>query len=566
MQANCTSKEDAVSHIKTLSMRVAHKEDGSLTIFSLFMFVLILFIAGMAVDLMRYENERVALQNTVDTAVVAASSLTQDADTEAEVIALVKEYVSKAGFDPDMVTVDPEIETVSGTIINRSVAANVNFKMDTMFMNMMGVDTLDGQTGTAAREGQQLIEVALVLDVSGSMGRNGKLGNLKTAAKDFVTTVINQNGADRVSISIVPYNQQVYMDDNLAARLAMTNATRNVTTPPLHPGAITTYQTLDTTSRCARFHTADFATRQLANTATAEASAMYSNRNIGMDAPSGNDFWCGENLSRMMLYQNDITTLHTHIDGLTASGWTAVDYGMNWGVGILDPSFAPIVTDMVDSNLLPASMAGHPVAYSNLDVLKYVVLMTDGINTSHYDLKPAFKSGPTRIWHSELLAGGDTYDGYLVEMPDNSTQQRWYVPGDPYDTSDDYFLPAAGLPADAQQWDYHALYNRFSIDAAADYFFGNSGDNAAFNAHRNAEEDSGGYGTADTRARRICTEAATNDQIEVFTVAFEAPSGAQTLLEDCASKDGNYFDVEGTQISAAFSSIAAQISQLRLTE
>ena len=54
--------------------------------------------------------------------------------------------------------------------------------------------------------------------------------------------------------------------------------------------------------------------------------------------------------------------------------------------------------------------------------------------------------------------------------------------------------------------------------------------------------------------------------MEVFTVAFEAPPEAETLLQNCASKAGNYFDVEGTQISDAFTAIAVQISQLRLTE
>ena len=55
--------------------RFVDKEDGSLTIFTLFMFILIVMITGMAVDLMRYESERVSIQNTIDTAVVATSSL-----------------------------------------------------------------------------------------------------------------------------------------------------------------------------------------------------------------------------------------------------------------------------------------------------------------------------------------------------------------------------------------------------------------------------------------------------------------------------------------------------------
>ena len=548
--------------------RFVDKEDGSLTIFTLFMFILIVMITGMAVDLMRYESERVSIQNTIDTAVVATSSLTQSAGNEAEVRSLVKEHFAKAGYDPDMVNVSALFEETGGTATGRSVTASVDFQMDTMFMNIMGIEHLKGYTGGAAREGQQLIEIALVLDVSGSMGSNSKLENLKIAAKDFVTTVINASGSDRVSISIVPYNQQVYVDDNLAARINWTNTQMTVASGgPSYTGAITDYTTLDPTARCARFRDADYATRSLASGGSVEASAMYSKNNIGMNAPTGNQYWCGENFPRIMLYQNNETTLHTHIDSLSANGWTAIDYGMNWAVGILDPSFAPIVSDMVTNNLLPAQMEGHPVAYSNVDVLKYVVLMTDGINTVHEDLKPQYNSGPSPVWYSaSAAAAGNEDNGFFVEMPNNAATSQFFVPNQPGNTSDDAYVHQNVLPADAIQWDYHAVYNRFSVNAAANYFFGGSNDAAAYAAHQNVVEDSGGYSTADTRVNSICNTAKANEQIEIFTVAFEAPTDAQTLLANCASKPGNYFDVDGTQISAAFSSIASEISKLRLTQ
>ena len=573
--------DQVIMYAKVRRAGFARNDEGSLTIFSLFMFILIVMVTGMAVDMMRHENERVAIQQTIDTAVVATSSLSQGASTEAEVIALVKEHVAKAGYDPDMVTVNAIFEgPTGGTTTGRSVSATVDFRMDTMFMNIMGIDTLNGQSVGAAREGQQLIEIALVLDVSGSMGNNNKLDNLKTAAKDFVTTVINASGADRVSISIVPYNQFVYADDDLAARITWANTQMTVPTNDVlmlpgagnvpHPGAITQYNTHNAASRCAVFTDADFDTLSLAAGAGVTASGMYSESGNGMGTLTGNNFWCGEDYPRVMLYQNNETVLHNHIDSLTANGWTAIDYGMNFGVGILDPSFEPIVSDMVANNLLPAEMASHPVPYTNYDVLKYVVLMTDGINTEHNDLKTEFKSGPTPVWFSPAAAAAanNEYAGYFVEMPNRPVTERWYFPNDPNTTSDDVYAPETmEVPLDAVQFDYHTLYSRFRLDAAANYFFSNS-DPVAYAAHleSNSEEDIGGYGTADTRTETICDTAVINDRIEVFTVAFEAPPGAQTLLEGCASKPGNYFDVNGTEISAAFSSIAGQISQLRLTQ
>ena len=50
-------------------------EDGSMTVFTLFIFVMMLMVGGMAVDLMRFETQRAHLQNTLDSAALAATCL-----------------------------------------------------------------------------------------------------------------------------------------------------------------------------------------------------------------------------------------------------------------------------------------------------------------------------------------------------------------------------------------------------------------------------------------------------------------------------------------------------------
>ncbi len=573
---------------------------GSLTIFGVFVFIMILMICGVAVDMMNYEKERVAVQNTLDTAIVAATRLNQDADTDEEVRALVKDYFTKAGYDEDIVSVFPNIEVPAGgdeeTL--RTVSAVVDFDLDTMFLNMVGVESLPGAVGGGAREGQQLIEIALVLDISGSMGWGDKLQNMKDAAKEFVTFVLDNNGKDRVMISIIPYNMQVQMSEDLMARIDWNNPRTEVTPAPAHPGAISEYFPANGSARCARFLDADFDTRRLAaSTLGLERSAKFAPGNWSYDVPNANGFWCGEGYPEMMLYQNDETKLHAHIQSLTARGMTAIDYGMKWATGVLDPSFRPAVQGMLadtqqkkadaqafadsegtpyvapsDAWLVPDTVAGHPVDFGTPNVFKYIVVMTDGANTQHKDLKDEFKSGPTRIWWSETLSqefdsSGVQNDGFLVEMPGNSESERWYRPRSPSTTGDDSYLSqsAFDLLTDVEQWDYHRVYNRFSVRNVADYFFRNDTD--ARDAHRNAEMDTGGYGTADANLWRICKEAQRGGQIDVFAVAFEAPAGGVTALQNCVeNKPGKFFDVAGTQISDAFKVIASEITKLRLTQ
>lgn len=568
-------------------------DDGSLTIFGLFIFMIVLMMAGMAVDLVRTERERVRIQNTIDTAVVAASSLTQAAQTEADVEALVRDHMAKAGYDPSIVSVDSGINRPEGTneINSRWVEADVNFKKDTVFMGFLGFDTLPGVAASGAREGNQLIEIALVLDVSGSMGGQ-KLTDLKTAARDFVTTVLTNNSPSRTLISIIPYSNQVHMSDDLMARLNDSFDLEPVTLDlpdDAHPGRLAGYVPGNTQTNCVRFRDEDFGVRRLSAGSTIELSAHfgeYGTWDYGRPSEYWNR-WCrtkdadGNHVKQpMFLWQNNELALHTYIDSLNAGGWTAIDYGMNWGVGVLDHNMQNIVNGMIDDGLAPASAAGFPVKLGDTetdirerdDVKKYVVLMTDGINTRQRDLKDAFKSGPTRIWFSEQArdATDSEWDGFLVEMPDNPESQRWYIPGSPFDIADDVYLPEnaidpGALREDAVQWDHHALFNRFSVPDAADYFFGNS-DSAAQSEYLDAMDTSRGWGKADADLQRICDKARQNNWIEVFTVAFEAPDAADKVLADCSVKDGNHFAVEGKKIEEAFAAIASEITKLRLTQ
>ncbi|MCV6595271.1 MAG: VWA domain-containing protein [Silicimonas sp.] len=567
---------------KTAPESFRRDESGSLVIFSLFMFILILMISGMAVDLIRHERHRVKLQNTIDTAVVASSSLNQSAETQAEVEALVHSHMAKAGFSADMVTVQSETKKPGNVdrIASRWVNAQANFQMNTMFMNMLGIESLPGGAASGAREGNEMIEIALVLDTSGSMAGT-KMTRLKTEAKKFVTTILNNNLHDRTLISIIPYSRQVHMDADLMARLNLpmstTAALKFNTSPlaldpaPVNPNAIAVYSPGNTSTNCLRFRDEDFRTRNLVSGTVAELSGHFAKGSYdNLNQPGNWDFWCRPDPTihrPMMLFSNDELALHGHIDSLIARGWTAIDYGMNWGVGVLTPQFQDVVTGMVGDGLAPASAAGFPVAPGTPDVKKYVVLMTDGINTHQHDLKDEYKSGPTRIWHSETLANGNFFDGFIVEIHKNGPNARWYRPRSSGTTNDDHYLHEDALPTDAVQWDYHQLYERFSVRAAAKYFFRNS-DWAAYDAHRYAiiDEDDLGYSHADRRLLDICAQARTGDQIEIYTIAFQAPEAAEQVLADCSARDNRHYDVEGDDIGKAFNAIATEITKLRLTQ
>lgn len=63
----------------------------------------------------------------------------------------------------------------------------------------------------------------------------------------------------------------------------------------------------------------------------------------------------------------------------------------------------------------------------------------------------------------------------------------------------------------------------------------------------------------------ICT-AAKDAGIVIWGVGFEVDDHGADVLEDCASSPSHFFRVEGIEISEAFTAIASQINQLRLTQ
>ena len=72
-------------------------------------------------------------------------------------------------------------------------------------------------------------------------------------------------------------------------------------------------------------------------------------------------------------------------------------------------------------------------------------------------------------------------------------------------------------------------------------------------------------GSSSWQAKQLCDEIKRQD-IVIYSVAFQAPSGGREVLKYCASGEENFFTPEdGQQLIDAYQSIATSISDLRLT-
>lgn len=616
--------------------RFRREEDGALIIFSLYAVAVMIMIGGIAVDVIITEEKRTRLQYTIDGAVLAAADLEQGLDAavimeghfkaagfESVRVNYTKNDVVQPALGPDDAEVIVSLNTKQGLNF-RNVRASANVAVDTLFMHWLGIGYLTAPATGAAEERITDIEISLVLDVSGSMGDpsqsgNSKMYELKKAAREFIDeVVVNEPGAiGLTSLSIVPYYQTVHAGADLLDQLNADGGVKMLTQETNPPG-LSQVNTEHDLATCIDFKDSDFLTTAIqAKTATSAGTPLARKPHY---APSDNNFsrpddWdreCEEGYrTEILLHQTDPQVLKTHLNGMIARGNTAIDVGMKWGVAALDPAFEPAITALSKTPALPSAVAGRPADYWDPitstdpqdETLKVIVLMTDGRNTSQRSLPEPdqypyidFTNDKTDVWEfsdAEWAVRFDTYDSdigrklrwydrYLVKIPENDEDYRWFRPGSPWTNNDDrWYHEDAGSGVVMKQLDWITLLDRFSLYDAAHFFWDDAlTNNGNWRSGDSPYEwmlwdhDSGGSGAqitsvnstrADTRLSNICEEAR-KKHVVIYAIGFEAESDGEKAMKDCATSDGYYFDVNGEEIGTAFQAIANQINQLRLTQ
>jgi Flp pilus assembly protein TadG len=396
--------------------RFREDEDGTMAFFFLLMFILMITFGGIAIDVMRFETRRVAMQQTLDRAALAAASLTQ-ARTPKQV---VDDYFAKADLSSGLEMVKystPVVAAVADAGLRRvTVSADVtsyNFFMTIFSKN----DYLKGPAITEAAQGVSQIEVMMVLDITGSM--TGSAGNGKTkikalqdAASEFVTILKANDKKDGISIGIVPYAAQVNVPENLRAEFNETNVSS--WNGLANQGVYVTGGT-QSDINCLEFPTSSFTstgfpvTTPIAMAAVADSNSD-STTTTNYEAPLGpvatsracttnaevdTTAWRDADVNKVLLPTKDADKLKEKISRLTAQGNTYIAVGMRWGTALIDQEARPIYTNLLSGE---AGMAGRPADNASLQTRKIIILMTDGDHVTNNHIVDAFKTGISPIW------------------------------------------------------------------------------------------------------------------------------------------------------------------------
>ncbi len=281
------------------------------------LFIPIALSAGAAVDLANANYIKTTLQAAADAAALAGGSTTGLKNKDLQ--ELVLNY-AKANGAQDAVT---SLQNVEGFHNKKdgTFEVIVQGKMKTSLMALAGIKELDVGVSSTVTFGSRALEMALVLDVTGSMSRSmptggSRLAALKTSATKMIDILEKEKASYAVlSVAVVPFSQYV------------------------NPG-----------SGCV-------GSRSSPNDVTIDGGNNYPAVTVGACPPA---------LSPLT---NNTKDVKTAIASLTPAGSTYIPAGVVWGWNALTHD-APLVEAMNKPQL--AALGGF----------KAMVVMTDGDNKS----------------------------------------------------------------------------------------------------------------------------------------------------------------------------------------
>jgi Flp pilus assembly protein TadG len=290
----------------------------------------ILGATGLALD-----GGRLMLMNSTLQSAIDAGGLSAVAKMNTTEVTDVVRKFARSNFANGYVSADI---TSLNTTLNADktvLTITATAETSTMFMKIFGISKVTSTASSQITRAMGGLELALVLDVTGSMKDYGKLAALKVAAKDLLDIMFGNNAtADKLYVGIVPFSQTVNIGTTRTSWLTTTSRSWN--------GCV------------------DERTGGLDQTDDPPSKQKFPRNTSSLCPPA------------VVPLTSTKATLVNAINGLTAIGGTHINVGAVWGWRMLSPQWRGQWGSGVTSTL--------PLNYGTKGMEKAVVIMTDGQN------------------------------------------------------------------------------------------------------------------------------------------------------------------------------------------
>jgi Flp pilus assembly protein TadG len=505
----------------------ARDAKGNVAILFGFALIPILLGIGVAADYGRALIIRDRMADAADAAALAIGSWPNQ--TPAQLKTRAQQFFN-ANYPPSTLGT---VGAIDVQVSDDNVIINVKGTVKTTFMRLAYVNSLDVGASTTVHKKERNIELALVLDVTGSMGQGGKLAAMQSAAKKMVSTLFDgKTTSDTLKIAVVPFSVAVNIgSDKLNSGWLDKNtySSANATADPIafedyNSNGISSLSALNLYSKVGKSWSGCVRERGGAYELTDDAPSAGTPATLWVpyfapdepDSGSGTDYDntylsdgsyssatciktgspsndnkrqcntakyksfsgsggpyynCPPASAKLTALTNTQSTITSAINALAANGNTVIPAGLLWGWRVLSPT-APFT---------------EGAAYDDEKTVKALVLLTDGEN--------------------DVNQGGNGMN--------------------------------------------KSSYNAFGY---------------AKNGHLGSTSGSNANATLDSKTLSVCS-AIKAKGIQLYTIGFQVSSASKSLLTSCASKPDMFYDSPtNDQLAAIFQDIAQGLNELRIAQ
>lgn len=317
-----------------------------------------LLAVGSAVDFMHVNDAQTKFAAGLDSAALSAAAITDK--TEAEMKVLARTYLDyNYGTSDENKIIAFDLKNYADKVVVTGTA-----RVKTRFMSLVQIDYVDLSLESEVIKAGNSIEISLVLDNTGSMASGTKMASLKTAATNFVNTVLWTGTTPYYSkAAIIPYSMGVNVDTYAVAARGTIAAGTSTT-----PGS-TNFTFTNMLGASRTYAISNCVSERIGANAYTDAAVATSK--VGRVYPPSTSPCLS---SKILPLTNDKAVLNASINAMSAVGSTAGHVGVAWGWYALSPNIGLWTGSSV------------PAAYGTERLKKIMILMTDAeYNTNYYN-------------------------------------------------------------------------------------------------------------------------------------------------------------------------------------
>ncbi len=340
--------------------------------------------AGAATDYARAQMVQTKLSDTLDAAGLAAGSTMS---SQQDVQDTAQNYF-KVNFPSGYMRSSAQLTGVTanqtGTVLTLHATANV----PTVFMQMMGIDSIPVSADTEITRKSGGLELALVMDNTGSMAGT-KIQSLISAASELVDILFGDDTTkDDLWIGLVPFSQAVNIGPSRSSWINSTYKTLDwgpsgynvwagcVDARVTGGGNITDDPPTSSPFNAYYWPSDSYNTWKTTTTKKGKTTTTYST----FTTTVGPNAYCPQPLQIM---SNSKSTVLAGIQTMQARGNTHIDVGAVWGWRMLSPRWRGLWGGAMNTNNLPLD-------YSSPNMTKAAVILSDGDNTMSSQIYTAY--------------------------------------------------------------------------------------------------------------------------------------------------------------------------------